>query len=448
MNNNIPHYDLVGVGVGPFNLSLAALLEPHRAGGENLKALFLERKQKFEWHPGVILPGTTLQVPFLADLTSLVDPTSPYTFLNYLHHQGRLYKFYFYENFKVFRKEYSHYCRWVAEQLETVEFSKEVKKIEAVGDEFLVTYLDTSRGEHETVRASNLVLGYGTQPYVPEVAREFLGDNVFHTSAFRPFKHRFLQAKDITIVGSGQSAAECFQHVLNERGHEKYRMNWFTRGEGFLPMEYSKLGLEHFSPEYINYFYDLPEKVRDRIRSGQDLWYKGISGDTIGEIFDILYELDLEEEKPDIGLTARVELRGVKRLGTNELELTLFHRDEEIELRHKTDILLLGTGYYQGQPKFLENLSTLLETDSSNRFQVSRDYKLLRKDKQGGTIYVQNGEIHSHGIGAPDLGLGAYRSASIINSLLGKDIYKLFQKNVFQSFGTEALRKMSYQEVR
>jgi L-lysine 6-monooxygenase (NADPH-requiring) len=36
-----------------------------------------------------------IQVPFLADLVTLADPTSPYTFLNYLHEQGRLYRFYF-----------------------------------------------------------------------------------------------------------------------------------------------------------------------------------------------------------------------------------------------------------------------------------------------------------------------------------------------------------------
>ncbi len=29
-----------------------------------------------------------------------------------------------------------------------------------------------------------------------------------------------------------------------------YRLDWLTRSEGFFPMEYSKLGLQHFTPEY------------------------------------------------------------------------------------------------------------------------------------------------------------------------------------------------------
>lgn len=58
-------------------------------------------------------------------------------------------------------------------------------------------------------------------------------------------------------------------------------------------------------------------------------------------------------------------------------------------------------------------------------------------------IYVQNGEIHTHGIGAPDLGLGAYRSAAIINHISGKSIYHLPKKNVFQHFGVADKWKQS-----
>ena len=448
MNDNFPHYDLVGVGIGPFNLSLAALLEPHRAEDENLKALFLEQKPDFDWHPGVILPGTTLQVPFLADLVSMADPTSPYTFLNYLHHQERLYKFYFYENFKVFRREYVQYCRWVSDQLETLRFGQQVKKIEAAGDEYLVTFEDLVSGENQVVRATNLVLGYGTRPFVPEAAREFLGEGLYHTASFLPHKNDFLNARDVTVIGSGQSAAECFQYILNTRGAERYRLSWFTRGDGFLPMEYSKFGLEHFSPEYIDYFHSLPEDSRDSIRAGQDLWYKGISALSIGQIFDALYELDLEEEKPEATLVPAMELTNVRRGPKGGLELSMYHRAQEREIVHRTEVALLGTGYHQGTPAFLEDLSPLLETDGANRFKVSRDYKLFRTDQNGGDIYVQNGEIHSHGVGAPDLGLGAYRSAMIANSLLGRPVYKLYSKNVFQDFGGQGLEKAAYQEIR
>jgi lysine/ornithine N-monooxygenase len=47
--------DAVGVGVGPFNLSLAALLAP-----TGYNARFFDKRQDFEWHPGLLFPGATI----------------------------------------------------------------------------------------------------------------------------------------------------------------------------------------------------------------------------------------------------------------------------------------------------------------------------------------------------------------------------------------------------
>ena len=103
--------DFIAVGLGPFNLSLASLLQQK----SKLKYLFFEKQAQFDWHAGMQLPNSMLQVPFMADLVSMVDPTSPFSFLNYLKAQQRLYKFYFLEQPHIPRKEYNHYCQWVAE---------------------------------------------------------------------------------------------------------------------------------------------------------------------------------------------------------------------------------------------------------------------------------------------------------------------------------------------
>jgi len=74
-------YDVVGIGVGPANLSLAALLTktPH------LTSRFIEKQANFVWHAGMLLPKSNLQVSHLKDLVTLVDPTNPYSYINYLH---------------------------------------------------------------------------------------------------------------------------------------------------------------------------------------------------------------------------------------------------------------------------------------------------------------------------------------------------------------------------
>src|SRR5690606_14963929 len=82
-------YDIIGVGIGPFNLGLAAL----GSTVPELRMRLFERNQAFEWHPGMLIEGTSLQVSFLADLVTTVDPCNPLSFLAYLKHTGRLYQF-------------------------------------------------------------------------------------------------------------------------------------------------------------------------------------------------------------------------------------------------------------------------------------------------------------------------------------------------------------------
>src|SRR6266446_6999184 len=72
-------FDIIGIGVGPANLSLAALLHPHRA-----KALFLTDQLSFKWHEGFEVPQSRVQMSYLKDLVTPVDPTSLFSFLNYL----------------------------------------------------------------------------------------------------------------------------------------------------------------------------------------------------------------------------------------------------------------------------------------------------------------------------------------------------------------------------
>lgn len=54
-----------------------------------------------------------------------------------------------------------------------------------------------------------------------------------------------------------------------------------------------------------------------------------------------------------------------------------------------------------------------------------------------GSIFVQNGERHTHGVGTPDLGLAAWRSAAILNTLTGKEPYPQPTRTAFTTFGLE-----------
>ena len=65
-------YDIIGIGIGPFNLGLAAL----SAEIPELECLFIEKNDQFNWHPGMMLPSAKMQVPFYADLVTLANPAA------------------------------------------------------------------------------------------------------------------------------------------------------------------------------------------------------------------------------------------------------------------------------------------------------------------------------------------------------------------------------------
>lgn len=54
--------DIVGIGIGPGNLGLAVAIEEQ---APELDALFVEARPEFNWHPGMLLEGSNMQISFL-----------------------------------------------------------------------------------------------------------------------------------------------------------------------------------------------------------------------------------------------------------------------------------------------------------------------------------------------------------------------------------------------
>ncbi|MFF4500101.1 lysine N(6)-hydroxylase/L-ornithine N(5)-oxygenase family protein [Streptomyces sp. NPDC001401] len=412
-------HDFVGIGLGPFNLGLACLTEPI----DELDGVFLESKPDFEWHAGMFLDGAHLQTPFMSDLVTLADPTSPYSFLNYLKEKGRLYSFYIRENFYPLRVEYDDYCRWAANNLSSVRFNTTVTEVQYEEGLYAVK---TAAGD--TYRARHLVLGTGTSPHYPEAVRGLDGD-FFHNSRYVQNKAELQQKESITIVGSGQSAAEIYYDLLSEIDVHGYRLNWVTRSPRFFPLEYTKLTLEMTSPEYIDYYRELPEATRYRLTAEQKGLFKGIDGDLINEIFDLLYQKNLGGPVPTRLLTNSSLNSARYEDGTYTLAFRQEEQEKDFELESQG--LVLATGYKYAEPEFLKPVRDRLLYDSHGNFDVARNYAI---DVTGRGVFLQNAGVHTHSITSPDLGMGAYRNSCIIRELLGTEYYPVEKTIAFQEF--------------
>ncbi|WP_217649310.1 lysine N(6)-hydroxylase/L-ornithine N(5)-oxygenase family protein [Gracilibacillus orientalis] len=446
-------YDVIGIGIGPFNLGLAALTDEI----EDLDAFFFDQKPYFEWHGGLLIEDTTLQVPFLADVVTMANPKSRFSYLNYLHEHDRLYKFYFLERFLIPRREYNHYCGWVSKQLTNCCFGQRVISIEwqtnlhevaryeknVNTDEgyFKVEVEEIQSGEKQFYFTRHLVFGVGSVPYLPDCFTSHSSADVFHSADFLHKRERSRQTDSVTVIGSGQSAAEVFLELLKEQRIYGYRLDWFTRSKGFFPMEYSKLGLEHFSPDHTEYFYQLNQEQKDQMLPKQDLLYKGISATTITDIYDALYEYSIGGENPPVRLLAKTEIEDIKQMNDSgdksKYQLSCRHLEQHQSFEHESEIVIAATGYKHFIPSFLSNLQSLIQWDDKGRYQVEQNYQLRLTKEIQNKIFIQNGEMHTHGVGAPDLGLGAYRNSVIINELTNEDVYPVRKRNVFQQFGVQ-----------
>lgn len=416
-------YDMAGIGIGPFNLGLAALAQTKT----KLKCIFFDQNESFNWHTGMLLNGTKLQVPFHADLVTLADPRSPFSFLSYLQAKGALFRFTIREVYYPLRKQYNDYCRWVAGQLKSLQFSSKCQEISFDKKHkcYAIQIYSNKTRRKKIYLAKRIVLGVGTRPNTPTCITSDI-QNAFHSEDYLQKKEVLAHSKRVTIVGSGQSAAEIFDDLLSKNKS----VHWITRSARFFPLDYSKFALEMTSPDYIDHFYSLGPEAKSRILSQQSNLYKGINEELISMIYDKLYESSLEESiERKYHLIPGCTLQQVCQSEAG-LSCTFLHNETSRTFLNSTDALILATGYKYGIPNFLDPIKPAIRWDSRGKYDVNRNYSIDNYN----SLFIQNGEIHTHGFNAPDLGMGPYRNAVILNTILGKEVFKI-EKNVpFQNF--------------
>ena len=415
-------YDVIAIGCGPFNLGLAALASEV----DDIELAVLDSRPEFTWHRGLMFEDAMLQVSFLADLVSLVEPAHHLSFLSYLKDSERLYQFYVREKFHPTRREYETYLRWCAAQLDSLHFGHHVRDAVWNGAAFELT---VERGDSvEQFEARHLVVGVGTEPSVPAALAGLPTERFLHSADYLFRREDLLRTGHVTVVGSGQSGAECALDLLRSEGPA---VSWLTRTPSFAPLDYSKLVLEMTTPSYVDYFHGLDEPTRDRLVKEQWRHYKGISSETLDDIHDALYARDLSAAPVELQCGVAV-VSAVAR--ADGLELTMLHADSGKPFQHTTDAVVAATGYRNRPLPFLSSVQEQLRHDAAGRWVINRDHSVDASEALAGRIFVANADLHSHGVAAPDLGIGAIRNAGILNSVAGREVFRLPKSTAFTTF--------------
>jgi lysine N6-hydroxylase len=431
-------FDVVGAGLGPFNLSLAALVEPLA----ELHSRFFETQPEFRWHCGIMVPGAQLQVSFLKDLVTLVDPSSAFSFLNHLASEGRLYRFLIAHTDRCSRQEFERYYQWAAGQLKSVRWEHRVERVD-LGDGGLVV----SCAGGEPVITRNLVVGSGRTPSMPACAARLRDDTVLHGSELYLVRPG-LAGRDVLVVGAGQSGAEVVSHLLSGDSGLPRSLTWVSSRLGFLPLDDSPFTNEWFHPAYVDHFYDLSPQRRQALLQDQRMASDGVSEPLLRKVYRRLYELDVLQ--PGRLRHRLVVCRRMVDLVRERGRLVATLHDEDTgELETgEADVVICCTGYRSQFPPYLEPLRGRL-LDGDGRLRVRRDYSLDWDGPPDVGIYVQNAAERSHGIADPNLSLAAWRSARIVNAICGRIVYRIEDADATVAWrGTDRPRPDDYQPNR
>lgn len=249
-------HDLLCIGFGPASLAIAIALNDsisssqyQKAPGFQPKVTFLERQPQFQWHSGMLLPGSKMQISFIKDLATMRNPQSDFTFLNYLHRHGRLAKFLNLGTFTPARMEFEDYMRWCSGSFDDlVEYGQEVVEIVPEKDvdsgkvqSYAVVSKNVRTGETTTRRSKKVVIAVGGKAKMPE---HFPQDNrIMHSSQYATTLPRVLNDNQkpyhVAVVGSGQSAAEIFSDLKNR--YPKAKTSLLMRDTALRPSDDSPL---------------------------------------------------------------------------------------------------------------------------------------------------------------------------------------------------------------
>ncbi|MEU1280950.1 SidA/IucD/PvdA family monooxygenase [Streptomyces sp. NPDC005805] len=429
--------DLVGIGFGPANLALTIAIEEHNARsgpGGALRTAFVERQPEFGWHQGMLLSGATMQVSFLKDLATMRDPGSRFTFLRYLHEQGRLADFINQKSFFPTRIEFHDYFRWCAAMLaDRVRYGREAYAVRAVAGQEGADTLDVltrpagaglgapadspdASGE-ETLRTRNVVLGTGLRPRLPEGVTA--GPHIWHNRdlLFRAAAVTDRPHRRFAVVGAGQSAAETADYLYREFPDAEV-CAVFSR-YGYSPADDSPFANRIFDPDAVDAFYDAPDEVKQTLLGYHaNTNYSVVDGELIEQLYRAVYQEKVAGTER-LRILNTTSLVGVEDLPDGvRVAVRSLTTGERYAL--DCDAVVMATGYRPTDPR--EVLGPLAEeclTDGRGRLRIGRDHRVATTSRVRAGIYVQGAAAeHTHGITASLLSTLAVRSGEICDSLL------------------------------
>lgn len=420
-------YDVVCVGFGPANIALAVALDELWPAA---RVKFVEREPAPCWQPAMMLDGADIQNHPVRDLVTPRNPRSRYTFVNYLHEHGRLFRHLNVPSHHPLRKEFARYIQWVAETVPAdVDYGRSVTAIRlaGTGPAAGARPVEVRTADGGCYLGRSVVVAPGRSPFVPPVFEALPFPQVVHTSRFLPGIADLDRdwAGTLAVVGASQSAVEVVLD-LTQRFPAARVVNVMS-GYGYRLKDTSPFSEEVYFPEFVDYYYRASEdgkrRLRDQLRPTN---YSAADRDVIDALYLRMYEDELDGRQR---LTLRTNrLVTAARLGADGVTLDLTEQITGAAERLTVDRVVLATGYRdlgtkgrtEQLPPLLREVADVLRVDPETGLSVGIDYRVENSSAGRGAppIYINGLCESTHGLGdAGSFSLLALRSQAIVDSL-------------------------------
>jgi len=406
--------DIAGIGIGPSNLGLAAMLHKDPL----VSSEFFDAQSGIAWHAGLMLPHAEMQTSFLEDLVTPVDPTSRFSYLSYLADTDMMVPFLCRNVDRISRLEFQQYLAWVAAQLDNLSFSSKVLEVR-----FNSSYFDVFT-ERRRVKAKHISLGCGRLPKYPEWAAQFRSNNCFHSSEFR-WRMKRCNAEQIVVIGGGQSAADIVLSLLSEEYGTFKSIIWLTRRPTLIALDNSPFVNEFHTPQYSAYFNTLSRHTRAETLKSQTYASDGILHSTLEQIYKLIFQRSCGSDCGcDIEVYPSTEAIEMALLGDRYLLNTRNIVTRELVKITATKIILC-TGYSNALPDCNAPLEPYLTLLPEGKYQLETNYRVSWSGPSEHRIYAQAAGSHLFGVGDAQLCMTSWRNARIVNDLTGVERYRL-----------------------
>lgn len=413
-------YDLVCVGCGPSNLALAIALDEKKESCRTLNAVFLEKQVDYRWHGNTMTSQSDMQISFLKDLVSLRSPTSPYSFINYLHANERLVDFINLGTFYPSRFEFNDYLCWVARHFShQCRYGEEVTSIEPVITNGKIKTLRVHSFDNQNKKSvretRSLVVSAGGTPHIPEVFKAYKNDpRIFHhaqyLSSIAALKHQGDRPLRIAVVGSGQSAAEVFLDLHGS--FPTANVDLIFRNFSLKPADSTPFVNAIFSPNTTDLIFGRSPSEREQwLHEYRHTNYSAVDAPIIEQIYAIFYHQKVSKVvRHGFFNTSNIDWVSATQKG---IELIINNLTTGEKTLREYDAVILATGYQRQKHR---ELLAPLEAYVGN-FEVDRHYRMTTDERLEVPVFLQGYSESSHGLSDTLLSVLAIRSDEIATSL-------------------------------